>query len=892
LKRILTSSTNACLVKILLVFLAQNPVLPQEQNGIFFDVNDQPLNIVLDSLINQYQLSVVYQDSYLENVNVTARCSDCLEDEAIAKLLENTGLEWIKKNNQFIIISERGWNNPYSLTGYILDQETGEFIPHANISVLNTYSGSVSNENGFYTISGITSEKCTLNVSYIGYASEKIPIRKGEDRNTIIRIHLKPMILSSENITVIGNQVDIMEQGEQISQVSYSPRNVAMLPNLGENDVLRSLQLLPGIQGGNTGSAGLYIRGGTPDQNQIILDGMTLYQMDHFFGFVSSINSLAVKDIQVYKGGIPARFGGRVNSVINMTGKNGDMKKTRVSVFSNLLSSGFSLQQPLFNRGSFLLTHRQTFTDKLHTDFYRKIHRFLSGGSGLNVGESVVLIDSTATQTYSPEFQFSDLNAKLTVIPTNKDIISLSYYTSTDNLSENSSFNFDETGNFQYKKKDDTEWLNDGLSLKFSHQWKNTAYSQWLLSKSTYNSNHVLMTESVTILTDTAIVFNDIRDEQNLIEDLTFHYNHDWTIKNHRLESGIWYSNFSTYFEANQEVNQQTMIQIIDRKVNARLLALYLQDKFEIFEQVTLIAGLRSSNYSIDKKWVFLPRISLRYDLTPRSNVKSAWGRHIQYLHRFSNDFISSGSKFVWLLSADSLKPVNAEQFVIGYQHFFTNYDLNIEYYYNEKSNIANFSRLHHYPNYLFPADAYTSGLLMLGKEMSQGFEILLNKSRGKINGWLSYNYGIAEWLFDEINEMNPFPTNHNRTHDFKMITMTHFGPWQFTFSWLYFSGRAYTEDKNLIIYEDEDGNVALEAKPGTVNSARLPDSHRLDMSILRNSTWAGLKWEYGLSLFNVYNNKYISHKRYTFSSQDTDILVNDVEIMGVTPTLFLKISR
>ena len=864
--------------------------MPQEQNGIFFDVKDQQLNFVLDSLINQYQLSIVYQDSYLENIIITTKCSACSEKEAIATLLQNTGLQWTKKNNQFIIISEEGWNDPYSLTGYILDKETGEFIPHANISVLNTYSGSVSNENGFYNISGITAEQCTLTVSYIGYVSEKVPIRKGEARNTIIRIHLKPMILSSENITVTGNQVDIIKQGEQISQISYSPRNVAMLPNLGENDVLRSLQLLPGIQGGNTGSAGLYIRGGTPDQNQIILDGMTLYQMDHFFGFVSSINALAVKDIQVYKGGIPSRFGGRVNSVINMTGKNGDMKKTRVSVFTNLLSSGFSLQQPLFNRGSFLLTHRQTFTDQIHTDFYRKIHRFLSSGSGLNVGESVVLIDSTTTQTYSPEFQFSDLNAKLTILPTSRDIISLSFYTSEDILSENSSFDFDESGNFQYQQKDDTEWLNNGMSLKFSHQWKNASYSQWLLSQSTYNSNHDLMTESVSVLTDTTFVYKVIGEDQNVIEDMTLHFNHEWGLNNHKLESGLLLSKYSTDFDAN--FNNSLTTFHIGKKVNGQVLAIYIQDKFNVIPRVTLTSGLRVSNYSIDKQWAFLPRMSIRYKLSHVSNIMGAWGKHKQYLHRFSNDFISSGSKFVWLLSADSLKPVNAEQFVIGYQHFFTNYDLNIEYYYNAKSNIANFSRLHHYPNYLFPADAYTSGLLMLGEERSQGFEILLNKSGGKINGWLSYNYGIAEWLFADINDKKPFPTNHDRTHDFKMVSMTHFGPWKFTLSWLYFSGRTFTDDNNLVIYEDEDGNVALEAKPGTVNSSRLPDSHRLDVSIVRNSTWVGLKWEYGLSLFNVYNNKYISHKRYTFSSQEADILVNDIEIMGITPTVFLKISR
>ena len=888
MKRILTSYTNVCLIKIILVFLAYNPVLPQEQNGIFFDVNEEPLTSVIDSLISQYRLSVVYQDSYLANVTVSAICNGCSEEEAISMLLQNTGLLWSKKINQFIIISERGWNDPYNITGYILDKESSEFIPHANISVLNTLSGSVSNENGFYNISGVTAEFCTLSVSYIGYITEQILVRKSDARTSIIRINLSPTILSSENITVTGKRIDIMKQGEQVSQISYSPRNVAMLPNLGENDVLRSLQLLPGIQGGNTGSAGLYIRGGTPDQNQIIFDGITLYQTDHFYGFVSSLNALAVKDIQVYKGGIPARFGGRINSVINVTGKNGDMNKTRISIYTNQLSSGFSLEQPLFNRGSFLLTHRQTFSDKLHSNFYNKIHGYLSSGSGLNIGDDVIWIDSTATQTYTPEFQFSDLNAKLTFIPTARDIISLSFYTSKDVLSENSHFHFKNTEYSRYQKTDDTKWENEGISLKFSHQWKNAAYSQLLISKSTYNSNHELTTESEWGFLDTTFIYIDQFLEQNKIEDLTFHFNHDWELNDHKIECGVWFSNYSTYFK----VDQQNTIQIINQDVNGDILSLYFQDEFDYFTRGTIKAGLRSSKYSIDEKWEIMPRISIDYKFTPSSKIMAAWGRHVQYLHRFSNDFISSGSKFVWLLSTDSLKSSKADQYVLGYQKSFKNYDFNLEYYYNDKSNIANFSRLHHYPNYLFPADAYTSGLLMIGNEKSQGIEMLMMKTGGKIHGWMSYNYGTSKWRFDELNDNKSFSTDNNRTHDFKTVAMTNLGPWQLTFSWLYFSGRAFTENNNLEIYEDEDGNVALEAKPGTHNASKLPDAHRLDVSIVRISTWGGLKWEYGLSLFNIYDNKYISHKRYTFASKDKDILVSDVEIMGLTPTLYFKISR
>lgn len=842
---------------------------------------------VLDTLIDQYDISVVYQDSYLQNVNVTAACNNCTEDEAIAKLLEKTGLEWAKRNHQFIIVTEKGWDEPYIIYGNIIDVKTGNFIPHANISILGTYLGAVSNENGFFIISGITTEKCTLTVSYIGYELLYVPIQKRDVRNSIIRIQLYPTVLTSADINVTGNQKDIMILGEQISQISYSPRNVAMLPNLGENDVLRSLQLLPGIQGGNTGSAGLFIRGGTPDQNQIILDGMTLYQTDHFFGFVSSINSQAIKDIQVYKGGIPARYGGRVNSVIEMTGKNGDMIHSRISVFTNQISNGFSFQQPLFKRGSFILTQRRTFTDQFRTDFYKKIHRYLSNGSGLNVGQDVILVDSTATQTYNPKFEFSDLNAKLLMMLTSRDGITISYYSSEDNLTENSSFDFENTSYDHFQQKDNTKWLNDGISLKYSHQWQNAAYSQFLISKSTYHSNHELMTESISIINDT-LIYNDQRNEQNVIEDISLHFNHKWILFDQLLEGGLWLSDYTTDFAA----NQQSIITIIDREIKGQILALYFQGKINAYEKGSMNTGFRLSNYSGNDRWSLLPRVSVRYDLSPNKRIMSSWGKHIQYLHRFSNDFISSGSKFVWLLSSDDLNPVEADQFALGYQQTYSDMEFNIEYYYNNKSNIANFSRLHHYPNYLFPADAYDSGLLIQGDEISRGIEILLKGSRGNLQGWMSYNYGVAEWKFDELNGQKVFPSGHDRTHDFKTVMMTNVGAWQLTIAWLYFSGKSFTAKDNLVVLEDEDGNVALEAKPGTFHSSRLPNSHRMDISIMRYVNWKNYNMEFGLSIFNAYNNQYISHKRYTYASKNTDILVNDVDIMGITPTLYFKISR
>ena len=887
MKRIPTSSTKISKA-ILLVFLAYNPAFSQEQSGIFFDLNNQPLTSVLDTMIDQYDVSVVYQDNFLKDVNISAQCNDCSPDEAIAVLLDRSGLKWTKRNNQYIIVTEKGWDEPYSITGYVKDGETGESIHHANISIQNTYTGTVSNENGFFNIPGVETNICTLMISYIGYELMTLPVQKRNVKNTLLNIFIKPTMITTEDINVTGSQIDIMKMGERISQISYSPRNVAMLPNLGENDVIRSLQLLPGIQSGNAGSAGLYIRGGTPDQNQIILDGMTLYQMDHFFGFVSSINSQAIKDIQVYKGGIPARYGGRINSVIEMTGKHGDMNQSRFSVYTNQISNGFSIQQPFFKRGSFLITHRRTFTDQYRSYFYEKIHNYLSDGSELNIGQEVILKDSTASQDYSPSFSFMDQNAKVIFMPTKQNVISVSYYASEDHLKEQSQFDFENSLYNKYQQKDVTEWMNKGASIRLSHQWKNGSYSQFMYSQTNYNSDHVKSIYSEYDLYDSTIIYDEYLSEDNEINDVTFHLNHDWQIKDNQLQSGIWFSQYATDFN----VHQSGDISLIDRNISRDVISVYFQDRMNIMNRGTLDIGLRTSKYSKVQKGYFLPRVALRYELSQSSRFLASWGKHVQYLHRFSNDFISSGSKFVWLLSADSLKIAESEQFILGYQRTFDRLEMNIELYSNEKSNIPNFSVLHHYPNNLYPADAYNSGLLMQGDESSKGIELLLKRTKGPVIGWISYNYGISEWTFNELNGSSAFKANHDRTHDLKTIVMTNIGSWQWTFSWMLFSGTSFTNTDHLSVLEDDIGNVSLISESGFHNRSRLPDSHRLDISVMRSSLWKGYIWEYGLSIFNVYNNKYISHKRYSFASVDTDILVNDVKVMGITPTLFFRISR
>ena len=295
-----------------------------------------------------------------------------------------------------------------------------------------------------------------------------------------------PKIIGTESINIFGEQIEFLQRSTNFTDLAFSPRHIKNLPNIGESDIFRSLQLLPGIQMGNTGFAGLYIRGGTPDQNHIILDGMTIYQLDHFFGFFSSINSSIVKDVQIYRSGFPAKYGGAISSIIDITGKSGSTKKKKLDLFTNMLSAGFAYQQPLSKRGSLVFAARRSFTDQYKTKLHDNICDFLTSGTGLNIGTEIPSDTVSYNSEYLPNFYFYDINGKFTYLPTKKDIISISFYEGKDYLGEEKIFDFplDSIGVNKVQINEKTRWGNNGISGRWLHRWSDKVNTQLFFSLS------------------------------------------------------------------------------------------------------------------------------------------------------------------------------------------------------------------------------------------------------------------------------------------------------------------------------------------------------------------------------------------------------------------------
>jgi len=255
------------------------------------------------------------------------------------------------------------------IKGYVKDAKSGEALPFANIVLKGTNRGTTTNTDGYFVLVNVPVGICSLQVHYIGYESQMVSFENTPKGLPPIVIKMQPKVIEVEGVTVTAEAEMLDASSKQISQITFSPRQLSSLPSIGEVDVFRTMQLLPGISGANEGESGLYIRGGTPDQNLVLFDGMTIYHVDHFFGFFSAFNADAIKDIQLYKGGFPAEYGGRISSVVYLTGKTGDKNKRQLGYGANLLSAHVFFETPLWDKGTFLIAGRRSYTDFIRSHY-------------------------------------------------------------------------------------------------------------------------------------------------------------------------------------------------------------------------------------------------------------------------------------------------------------------------------------------------------------------------------------------------------------------------------------------------------------------------------------------------------------------------------------------
>jgi hypothetical protein len=772
---------------------------------------------------------------------------------------------------------------PVKIIGKVIDSNTNDGVPFVNITVKNAGNiGTTASKDGAFVLE-VPSDTVTLLASSVGYKSNEFKLSQFPHEGLLI-LRIVEDKKEIEQVTIVTEKEKIIRVSEDVSSVKISPKLIAKLPNLGEVDVMRSFQLLPGVSGSNETSAGLYVRGGTPDQNLILFDGMTIYHVDHFYGFFSAFNANTIDDIELYKGGFPARFGGRLSSVMEITGKPADMNKVNFGAGISLLSANAYLEIPVVkNHLSIQFAVRRSYTDIIQTGLYKKIFNLVqqdnstptnNAGFGGRRGRF-------ATQSVVPSYYFYDLNSKITWKPSDKDAFYLSLYNGKDNLDRSQSSNFGfGTNTTTNSTTNITGWGNTGASGQWNHKWSDKFESTTFLSYSNYFSNSDQQnSNSSSSASSTGIGSSGSTIENNNVDDISFRLRNKWhPNENNLVEFGFEYSDINIRYK----LDFNDTLHLINKSNRGNQYSFYLQDVISIIKNLDVNLGMRTTYYDITNVYYQEPRFSLTYKVVPGLKFQAAWGIY----HQFTNDIIREdvlqGSKDFWLLSDNKTIPVGkAIHYIIGMSYEINGLLFDVEGYYKALSGLIEYSmrysgpslRSLSEPTYFFEGTGYAKGI-----------EFLAQKKFGDNTGWLAYTVGQVMNTFPQLNNGIPFPALQDVTNEIKAVYSRKLGHFDFSASFVYATGKPYTAPEGQYQITLLDGTKYTYIHVSGENALRLPAYNKMDIAATYN--WQGIhtKNSISLSIFNVYNHTNIWYKQ--FNINQSQISVTNVNYLGFTPNI------
>jgi len=719
----------------------------------------------------------------------------------------------------------------FTISGYITDKKTGESIIGAIALVKsNAHIGRVSNDYGFYSLS-LPKGNYELVFSYIGHQKQTINVAL--TGNKTLNVELEDNTASLKEVVVTGTRENENVRQSQMGVEKMSVETVSKLPVIfGERDILKIIQLLPGVKSGGDGQSGFTVRGGTIDQNLILLDDAPVYNASHLLGFFSTFNSDAIKDVSLYKGTAPAQFGGRISSVVDVKMNEGDNQNYGVSGGIGLISSKLNIEGPLQKgKSSFLISGRRTYADV----FLKLTDKFKDN-----------------------QLYFYDFNAKLNYRFSDKDRLFVSGYFGRDVLGLSNRFSID--------------WGNTTGTMRWNHLYNSKLFSNTSLIYSNYDYKINISSDSIKFS-----ILSRIRD-WNLKQEFQYfpNSNNEWKIGyniiHHTITPGQITS--GTILANNKQIR------------NGVESALYFANDWQAMENLKINYGLRLSNftvlggsdyYNLDAKknvtdtinqsgivanYLLLePRVSLSYTLFENSSIKAAYTRNSQNMHLITNS-VSGSPTDKWIMSNNIVNPEIGNQLSLGYYLNFKDnmYAFSAETYYKHMQNQIDYK-----DNANNQAPIIETQLLY-GKGRAYGLELLLKKNKGKFSGWVGYTLSRSEKQIDDINNSQWYAARQDRTHDISIVTMYDISKrWNVSAVWVYQTGNAITFPSGK--YEVSGKNIWLYTER---NGYRMPSYHRLDLgATYKLKEYKRFTSELSFSLYNAYGheNAYI----ITFDESKTD---------------------
>jgi len=696
----------------------------------------------------------------------------------------------------------------YTISGFVKDASTGEVLMGASVYVPKLKLGTVTNSYGFYSIT-LDADSIGLAFRFLGYK----PVLKQVNLRKNVELNVSLVTLETGEVVVTGSKAKENVDKPQMGVIDVPITSVKELPAIfGEKDLFKVLQLLPGVQSGTEGSAGFYVRGGGADENLILLDEAVIYNPFHLAGFFSIFNGDAIKSVDLYKGGFPAQYGGRLSSIIDVTMKDGNDQTYHGEGGIGLIASRLTLEGPIVkNKASFMVSARRTYLDFLIKPF-------------LPTGEQAA-------------YYFYDINAKVNWQISDKDRVFLSGYYGADVLSFKISNPGDTTGA-------GITWGNKSATARWNH-----VFNPKLFANTSFIYNDYLSTISIPMN-------NANYDISSGIQDVGGKVDFDWyPTPLHHIKFGGTYT-YQKYIPTLIE-GQVGGTSFTNEQVKfVHTAAAYINDEYTYSEKLSFNIGLRSPffDYRQTQYINIEPRFTVKYSLDKTTSLKAGYAMMYQNIHLLSNSGISLPTD-LWIPSSDIVKPQQSQQVSAGiFKNFLNNsFETSAEVYYKRSTNLIEYA-----PGTDIFFNPNVDKSLYFGDGWAYGLELFIKKNEGKFTGWLGYTLSWADRQFAQLNNGNPYPATYDRRHD---ISLT--GVYNFNKNWSFSSVFVYETGSSLTIpigsyYVPTGGyqNFMQVQDYGPMNSYKMPPYNRLDIGIKYTKKHRKYEDEWRLDIYNVYSRR------------------------------------
>ena len=880
-----------CRTISLVIFLFVNllPLTAQTSPTLSAHFTQTSLRTAIRFFEKNYPLSFSFDDEAVRDVRITANFEDLPLQEAMQRVFDSTGLDFEILDNQYILIKKTA-ESEHTLCGKILDKETSDPLPGATAYVKNSPHGTTADEQGNFTLKGHFKNTDSLEISYLGYQRLTLSVRDLLDQ-PCKNFTLKFAPQAIPGVIIYDFATDMLTLGENGS-FHFNKEKMPTLPGWGEPDVLRTLQLLPGIGSADESGARLNVRGGTPDQNLVLLDGIPIYHTGHFFGLYDAFNPYIVDEVDVWRGNFGAEYGGRNSSVIDIHAKPDFTNKTQWGVGMNLLSVQGYVAVPLKKeKVSLLFAARRSYVDGLQRTAYQNFFNQVFQNGKIALQEEYRNDDFV---TWNPTISFGDANLKLRWKGKNQQENAISFYNSTDQL--NYRFAYDDSTYFS-ETEDVINASNFGMSWQHQAQWSPRFNIKYKVALSSFKNDYTFRWNEA----DRQRPFIYRWETANSMGDFSAHFHHDWQVSDR----------YRTSFGYQLSVQEATMVYRDTNavKLEGNLLANdTVRNGLHTFYAEFAGQPSKKFGFTLGLRENFLPLRGLSYS-EPRAGftwlpfgpkpedegkftVKGGMGRYWQFVFQII-DFGDLGvGEPLWAITDETLPAQELWQWTLGFSVEKKSMLLDAEFYRKDSRNLTSLN--------LRVDRGFERPWSFDGESAATGFDFLLRKRFHRYSTWIAYSLGKVTMTFPELNGGLPYPARHDIRHRLNFVHMVSLKKWELAANFHLRSGTPYSIPG--VVQAPCNGCTAdsltwaLDFEK--LNTARLPAVSRLDLSITYK--WQKVKnsGKIGLSIYNLYNRSNLLDKDFLLETPPPDEPQTDYKLQEInrlaaraTPSFFILLQ-